>query len=253
MRDIVLALGFLTRLPVPILEAENEDLAESTRAYPIAGLFVGIASLLALALGAWAFTRPIGAIFAVGAALLITGGLHLDGLADCIDGYLCNGNAERRLAVMHDPRVGGLGAAWIALWLMLKICLVYATIEVGTATTALWCAPILARAPLAWELWWGKPVTPGRGLFGHLSPHVGREEVLLSLASGLVLCVPALWPIGDSLLRFGLAVAGCVIVTLAWSRLWAALLGGLNGDVLGGAVELREMAVLLAMALVLRA
>lgn len=240
MRAVARALSFLTRLPGPTGPTEPPDLARAAGWFPAAGAVVGAAALGALTVGSWGWTPLVGAVAAVAAEAWITRGLHLDGLADCFDGLLYPGDPARRLEVMHDPRIGGLGAVAMALWVAARVAMVAATVEAGTALAALWLAAVLARAPLAAELRL-PAATPGRGLFGWLGPAVTRGDAWTGLGVGLLLAGPALalHPV-----RAVVGLAAAALVTVGWHRLWRARIGGGNGDVLGAAVELRTMVFL---------
>ena len=107
MKGLILALQFLTRLPMPRVQADEADFARSMRWFPAAGLVVG----LVVAGAAWAGARLdpwIGALAGLVAWVAVTGALHLDGLSDLADASgAAHKDRERMLAVMADPHVGG--------------------------------------------------------------------------------------------------------------------------------------------------
>jgi adenosylcobinamide-GDP ribazoletransferase len=174
----------------------------------------------------------------------LTGGLHLDGLADCGDGLLAAVAPERRLEIMRDPRLGAFGGLSLVLFVIIKI-LAVASLPVARPWTAL-----LAVGPLL------------------LAPVVGRWLILLAarqpaaragglgqaFAAGLPprsLLLAAVLPAALALLggpRAGLAAGLACVVALAILRLARARLGGVTGDVFGLVVELAELTVLLTFA-----
>lgn len=237
-------LAFLTRWPSPEAAPTPADMARATRVFPLAGALVGAVTLGAATAGSWGWTPAVGAVAAVAAEAWLTRGLHLDGLADCFDGLLVHGERERRLEVMHDPRVGALAAAGLALWLLARVSFVAACATAGTLAPALWTAAVLARLPLAGELRL-PAATPGRGLAGGLGALVSRADAGWSAAVGGALLLPVALARPTAL---GGAVVGAVLAGAGWHRLWRAKIGGVNGDVLGGAVELRALVTLAAFA-----
>lgn len=237
-------LAFLTRWPAPRRAPGPAEMARATRVFPLAGALVGAGTLGAVTVGSWGWTPAVGAVAAVAAEAWLTRGLHLDGLADCFDGLLVPGERERRLEVMHDPRVGALAAAGLALWLLARVSLVAACASAGTLVPALWSAAVLARLPLAAELRL-PAATPGRGLAAGLGALVTRADAGWSMAVGVALLVPAALARPAAL---GVAVVGAALAGAGWHRLWRARIGGVNGDVLGGAVELRTLVTLAAFA-----
>ena len=122
-RAFRLAVAFLTVIPVRLGDGEvtEADLAASRFAYPVVGIAIGL--MLAAwseALRLWGIGPAPAAFLLVAAGVAITGGLHLDGLADTGDGLFLRGDASRRLAVMCDPHVGSFGVTAIVLVLLGK-------------------------------------------------------------------------------------------------------------------------------------
>lgn len=238
MRSFWLAVSFLTRLPTPgVPDLSPGDLARATRWYPVVGLAVGGVEILVLTVGSWAAGPLFGAVLAVAAGEWFTRGLHLDGFADCLDGLLVNGDRERRLAVMKDPHVGGLGAAGVALWVLLRVAAVQVAVEHAAIVPALLGGAVLARSVLALDVLCFPAASP-TGLYATLRGAVGRRDAAVALGFGLIAALGVCW---GSPVRGGLAVAGVLAVPIFWHRAWVQKLGGVNGDVLGAAVQIREL------------
>jgi len=192
-------------------------------------------------------TPLVGAVAAVAAMVWVTGALHVDGFSDCLDGMHCNGDAEKRLRVMHDPAAGAVGAAGTALMLVAKVALLEAALVHGYAAAALWLACVFARAFLPFELALCAPATPGKGLFARIGAEVRPVDGVVAALIAGALAVPAivLVPHVAPGLAVGVVLAGAI--TVVWQRSWKGWIGGINGDVVGAAVELRELALLAAM------
>jgi len=237
MRRLLLALGFLTRLPVPRVAARDGDFAAAVRLYPLAGAAVGAAVAGAGAAGA-AADPWLGALLAVVAWAWVTGALHLDGLGDLADGLgAAHGDRDRLLAVMADPHVGAFGA--VALVLQLAAKLVLAHLLLPGHWPVLLLAPAAARAgPLAWARW----LMPLRadGLGAAVAGAVRGRDLIgwAAVLAGASVAVPPL------------AAAALLIPGLTlWFR---ARLGGVTGDVHGAGIELTETGLLLAAVLFYR-
>ena len=169
---------------------------------------------------------------------LLTGGLHLDGLADCLDG-LVGRDREHRLAIMRDSRIGTFGAVGLILFLMLEIVTVA---ELGPAVRwrALIVVPTLARAVppvLARCFPSARPVGQGASFVTGVSALAA--PVALGIAA--LIAVLTLRLAGVAALGVGLAIAFAV------AGFQNRRLGGLTGDVLGAAVELAELGALLTL------
>lgn len=238
MRGFWLAWGFLTRLPVPEVDAVvPADLARATRWYGLVGVAVGLVQIAGLSIGSWAVSPLFGAVLAVAAGEWFTRGFHLDGLADCLDGLLVNGDAARRLAVMKDPHVGGLGAAGIALWVLLRVAAVQALVDHAMVVPTLIGGAILARSVLAADVL-GFPAASSTGLYAGLKGAVTRTDAAFAMVPALV-GIGLLVAAGPA--RGSLAMAGVLALPFVWHRVWVSKIGGINGDVLGAAVQLREL------------
>lgn len=247
MNELRLAFAFLTCLPVGVPSGGAGEHAVATRFFPIVGAVLAIFVLSSLVFGAWFFDRTVACVLALIAWSLLTGGLHLDGLADCVDGLAVQGTPARRLQVMHDPRVGGIGAVGVMLWLFLKFALISRCVDQGTVAQAVFAALVFARTPLAFELSEGEPANPGSGLFSWLHTEMRRVDWVTAGLVGAALLLPVAAPAGLILSRLVVGVVLGSVTTLAWHLLWYRKIGGLNGDVLGGAVEIREVCMLIAM------
>ena len=231
MKRLIVAFGFLTRLPMPRVEVGSEDFAAAIRFYPVVGLVIG---LIVVATG-WLGTLVdpwTGACAALLAWIAVTGALHLDGIADLADG-LCaaHGDRTRLLAVMADPHIGSFGVVAIACQMLAKLVLLHA-VGVGCWLVLV---PFAARmGPLVWAKLL-PPLRPG-GLGAAVAGAVRTRDLLgwgLLLALAAV-AVPAL--VALPLLVLGVA---------AWLR---RTLGGVTGDAHGAGIEIVETGLLLALA-----
>ena len=226
MKAFLLALQFLTCLPVSLKAAPGPaDWGRSALAYPLVGLLIGLL-LAALLTATWA---------------LITGGLHLDGLADSADAWVGgHGDRERTMTIMKDPRSGPAAVSTLALVLLLKFVALVALAKAG-AWPALLLAPVLGRSALVALLLSTPYVRPG-GMGSAMSAHLPRAAAVLAL---LLAAAGAL--VAGKIGALALAVAVVAWLGLRW--MMVRRLGGMTGDTLGAAVELTEVAVLVALAL----
>jgi len=242
MKSIKLAFGFLTTIPVSITEpVQPGDLGRAAAWFPLVGLVLGAALVAVHWLLALILPPGPTAVLLVAVWAALTGGLHLDGLADCCDGLLASTSVERRLEILRDPRLGTFGGTGLALQLLLKISLVSA-LSPEHLPWALLFAPVLARWLIL--LVARQPMARPGGLGADFALGLRRPAFL---AAGLIPLVVLPWDWPRTLLAVGLAHLA------AWSmiRLARARLGGVTGDVMGLVVEAGESAALLAFVLLL--
>jgi adenosylcobinamide-GDP ribazoletransferase len=233
---LLVALRYLTVVPIPGPAHEPlERLGRAAGWFPVVGLLLGVVLVVVDAVTAWIFPPLLAALLTLTAWKLLTGGLHLDGLADCLDG-LTGRDAEHRLAIMRDSRIGAFGAMGLILLLMLDLV---ALSEIPSATRwqALLAAPVVARAAPAALADAFRPARPG-GQGAAFRAGLTRPRVLAAL--GVALGVSAVFG-GGSVAGFLVAVVGA----LALGGLVARRLGGVTGDVHGAAVEVAELLFLL--------
>jgi adenosylcobinamide-GDP ribazoletransferase len=231
VKRLVLALQFMTRLPLPRVTADEADFATSMRWLPATGFVVGAA----VAGATWLLAKIdpwTGAMGGLAAWVWITGALHLDGLADLADaGGAAHKGRERVLAVLADPHVGSFGAVAMAMQLIAKLVLVHALAERG-AWPALLLVPFAARiGPLAWTLWL-PPLHQG------LAARFRAALRPMHLALWLPPLLAAAWFV-PALLLTPLLVA-------AWGWHLRRRIGGISGDGHGAGIESIETGLLLA-------
>jgi adenosylcobinamide-GDP ribazoletransferase len=237
---LFVAARYLTIVPVPGPAASAASglhaLGRAAGWFPVVGLALGVVLVLVQRSAAWLFPPLLAALLTVTVWKLVTGGLHLDGLADCLDGLMGRDPAHR-LAIMHDSQIGAFGAVGLVLFLLLEMVAV-AELPADPRGRALLVAPVVARAmpPLLARLF-AAARPGGHGASFHAS--VGPRAPLAALCVALVVAAGALGVAGV----VALAIAGLVAVGTA--RFLGARLGGITGDVHGAAVEEAELVVLL--------
>lgn len=232
-----MAARYLTIIPVPGGgHASLEALGRSAALFPVVGMGLGLLLVLADRLTSWLFSPLLAALLTVTAWKLVTGGVHLDGLADCLDG-LVGRDPEHRLAIMRDSRIGAFGAVGLILFLMFEI-VALAELVPPARGSALFAAPVMSRATpavLAALFRAARPDGHGAAFQAGVRP--------AAVAIGLVIAVAAsIFALG------GLGVAaGAVglVAAVGLAFFLAGRLDGVTGDVLGAAVEISELAVLL--------
>ena len=233
------ALSFLT-----VLGRAAEPNERTLSWFPLVGIGVG-----ALVGAAWwvagrVWPAAVAAVVAVVVDAAVTGGLHLDGLADAADGLLPAVDRTRRLEIMADPRVGAFGALALVLVLSLRATALAVTVARPLVVVGLWCGSRTMMAVVARTL----PYAHTDG--GTASSFVGEDHSRAArygvavYGMGLAFAVAALGA-GDR----GLVVVGAEVMAMV-AVVWFAFrrIGGYTGDVLGAMGVLGETVGLLALA-----
>ena len=238
-----IALQFLSSLPIRLPGMpQPQELGRSLLFYPLVGLLFG--GLL------WGLSALLaGAPLMLHAALLLTvwvllsGGLHLDGLADSADAWLGGfGDRERTLTIMKDPRSGPIAVVTLVLVLLLKFCALLALIEQQNGMVLL-VAPLIGRSALL-AVFLTTPYVRAGGLGQALADHLPRRAGWWVLGLSALGCVVLAGYAG--LWALVLATAGFVWLR----RVVMRRLGGTTGDTAGALLELLEVLVLVGLALI---
>jgi adenosylcobinamide-GDP ribazoletransferase len=238
---LILAVRFLTIVPVPGREATGAGaLGRSAWWFPPVGLGLGACLVAADHVFALAFPPLLGAVLLVSLWKILTGGIHLDGLADVLDG-LAGPNAERRIAIMRDSRIGVFGVAGLVLCVLIAATAIDA-LPVGRRAAILLLAPAVGRlAPiLIGPLF--PPATPGEGSGASFLEALSPWAAPVWVAGLWMLTAALLGPWG------GLLLSVALLSVLLWATWLARRLGGMTGDALGSSVELGELSTLVAAA-----
>ncbi|WP_172296582.1 adenosylcobinamide-GDP ribazoletransferase [Pseudoruegeria sp. HB172150] len=236
--DISVALALLTRLPVGRVPDRG---ARAAWAWPVAGLVVGLIAVVIGVLARWCgMPDALVSGLMLAMAVLVTGALHEDGLADVADGFWGGFDKARRLEIMKDSRIGSYGVIALVLSLGLRWAAMTALIAAGGFAWPVLAAAVLSRAPMAVAMW-ALPNARGYGLSESVG-RPGRETVaiglLVALGAGFLLVGP---PVLLVALVLAPVTAGCV-------GLARAKLGGQTGDVLGAVQQVCEVAALAVLA-----
>jgi adenosylcobinamide-GDP ribazoletransferase len=225
------AVGLLTVVPVRA-RTEVDGIGHAAAWFPLVGALVGVA-VGGVRLGLDRSLGPtLSAVLAVITLVILTGGLHQDGLADVADGLGVRGGRERRLEVMRDSTIGTFGVLALVLWALL-LTAALAALPRDQVLKTLVIAGALSRWSAvvhAFEL----PPARDEGLGAAFAP---RWPALLA-ASALALATLALEP-GRVVAALGVAL----LTTVATSLVAGRVFGGRTGDTLGATIVLTEVVV----------
>jgi adenosylcobinamide-GDP ribazoletransferase len=239
--ELSLAFSFLTILPViDRRPASDETVAASFAWFPIVGFLVGVALIGEDRLLAYVFPQVIRSVLIIISLTIITGAVHLDGLADTADALGAGRDRERALDIMRDSRVGTFGASAIFFDLALKI-LALSTLAGHRRYVALIAAPMLARWAMLLVtrgLPYLRESGAGSTLLSGESKSLGpRAAIVAAFTLAVIIALGALRP-----------TAVAIAIVIAMRLFYGRWLGGVTGDLIGACGELVEIAVLVAIA-----
>ncbi len=242
IQPAMLAWHFLTIIPLSKSSQVNpspRDLASSMRWYPVVGAFIGGMLVAGDYIFGQIFSPNIATILLICLLVLVTGGLHQDGIADTIDGLAKRGSIQDRLMVMKDSSIGALGATGLILALLLRLG---GMVELPSLDRGylLLCMPVVGK--------WAMVV----GAFGakHARGEGGIASDFFAEIQWCDVCWATMWVAVILCGCFGYVVGGIVVVGSAISAKLMAMtfsrvFGGLTGDILGSINEGTEILYLI--------
>ena len=263
MKGFLLLLSFMTRIPVPKTEYDEEKLGKSMKYFPVVGIIVGFILLFFCIIFNFIFKNlnystalPLMILVVILTDLITTGALHLDGLADTFDGIFSYRSKHKMLEIMKDSRLGSNGALALILYFLLKFVLFYSLIIESRELTlyAIMTYPVVSRFCSVVSCA-SSPYARGSGM--------GKTFVDNTKTCGLIVAtiITLLYTIGMLFIPFILftnyslpiqfmiqtILVIVIIVTLlalfayAFSKLIERKIGGITGDTLGALLEISSL------------
>lgn len=244
-RSFLLSLAFLTVLPVDPLNFPNEkqrqpDLSTSMTFFPLIGLIIGgILVGFDYLLYFLSIDGHLINVLLFVLWVLISGGLHLEGLADTVDGFSGGKDKAEIIRIMKEGTIGAKGAIALLIVLILKLSFIL-YLPPGVKKSALLIAPMLGRWGMVVAGFWGKPASSRNTMSRNFTDCLGRKEMFLATLIALV----------SGFLIIHLPIVFFVLISLIviwWVIGYAERkIGGISGDIIGMINELIELLVLFA-------
>lgn len=238
MKPLLAALQFLTTIPVP-MQLDKDDFKHATVWFPVVGLLIGVlVALMDLLMVRAGFAGMLSSIVTIGLLAAISGGLHLDGLADTADGFLSARPRERAMEIMRDSQIGTMGVLALIFVLALKTAAL-AELSDAVRWKAIIFAPVAGRCQQV--------------LLMALLPYARKQGGMASLFfngnRGRHAVWAALFLVMAAIMLFGLKsgtllLAGIVIMAVVLSVWSLRRIGGYTGDTVGANSEIAEMTVM---------
>jgi adenosylcobinamide-GDP ribazoletransferase len=238
MRSFIIILQFFTTIPVPFnVEFKVEDCGKGVIYIPFVGVIIGAFLVAVNYLSSFLSYDLVTALFIVIAGVIITGGLHLDGLADTFDGIFSCRPKERILEIMKDPRLGTFGGMALFFLLFLKVAFI-----LGISKSLLWkiifVMPVFGRLGMIWCAGISSYAREKSGMGSATIDYTGFREILICTGTTILITFLVM---GRGMI-FPLVTT--ILFSVVFTKFICSKIGGTTGDILGACTELSELVVL---------
>lgn len=243
MKRFIGILQFLTRIPIKINIGFDDEFHKTMYYFPLVGFVLGILYFIIGVLSSLVFDSYITSVNILIATVILTGGLHLDGVGDTFDGIYSYRDKEKILEIMKDSRLGTNGMLSILFLILLKLGLVYYIVELGNLYNLIFM-PVFARMAIVIASY--KSLTPRKNGMGNI--FIGKPTlnmILIGLIYTLILIVfisSILFNLNAiSIIKIISFIPVMIILTRYFVRYIYSKIDGITGDILGCTSELVEV------------
>ena len=266
MKGFLLLLSFMTRIPMPKTEYDEEKLGKSMKYFPVVGIIIGFILLFFCIIFNFIFKNinysaalPLMIIVIILTDLITTGGLHLDGLADTFDGIFSYRSKHKMLEIMKDSRLGSNGALALILYFLLKFVLLFSLIIESRegALYAVMTYPVVSRFCSVLSCA-SSPYARGSGMGKTFVDNTKASGVIIASLITVVYSSAMLFyminsslslelPLDFVMTRLGinlLIIAILGLFAFSFSKLIERKIGGITGDTLGALLEISSLVYL---------
>ena len=257
MKRLIGILQFMTRLPIPVDVGFDEEFHKGIVYFPIVGLILGICYDIVGRIGSLFFNPYIVSILIISSEVILTGGLHLDGLGDTFDGLYSYRDKDRILEIMKDSRLGTNGLLAIMMVLMLKAGFIY---EIVNEKNLFWLIimPAVARWMQVFACYRTKTARE-KGMGNLFIGKVTTKTLVIALflLGSIILGTIGIYILLFRKMNYGYCLAQASISILLLTLIVKGFIksvyqkiDGITGDILGAICELSELGFLIAIHLV---
>lgn len=247
MKRFISILQFMTRIPINVDVGFDEEFHKSIVYFPLVGFVLGILLFIVGILSNLLFDPFISSIIITLALVILTGGLHIDGLGDTFDAIYSYRDKEKMLEIMKDSRLGTNSLLAIMFLILMKIGFIYSIINEGLLWTLIFM-PVIGRLGVTLIMY--KTKTPREKGMGNL--FIGKATI--SMLITLILYTIFIIVLISKLLFLApniviLKIISTIIIVGIFNELFKRhvykKIDGITGDILGCTIELNEVIYLL--------
>lgn len=247
MKRFIGILQFFTRIPIRVNIGFDEEFHKTMYYFPLVGFVLGILYFIIGLVSSFLFDSYITSVNILISTVILTGGLHLDGVGDTFDGIYSYRDKEKILEIMKDSRLGTNAMLSVLFLMLMKLGLIYSIVQSGQLYNLI-CMPVFARMAIVIACY--KSVTPRKNGMGNV--FIGKPSLKMIL-TGIVYTVILIIIMGITLFNLNsldlIKVIAFIPIMIILSRCFVryiySKIDGITGDILGCISELMEVMYLI--------
>ncbi|MGI6755917.1 MAG: adenosylcobinamide-GDP ribazoletransferase [Atopobiaceae bacterium] len=251
IRSFVVAFSCFSKIPMPKVMWDDKSMSYALCFFPWIGLVIAILMYAwVLLAGELGFGQGLVAAVITLLPLAVTGGIHLDGFADVIDAQSSHAEPERKRAILKDPHTGAFAIMGIASYLLVYYALAQEFLLRATSIEAwlmfagiFWLSRTLSGCSVL-----AFPKSSHEGMLAQFNEGADRRALgvlLVEAAAGMIFLIAMKPQVGAAMVAVALAI-------FAWTyRFSRTAFGGMSGDIAGYFLEMTELGMLAALAILL--
>ena len=247
MKRFIGILQFFTRIPIRVNIGFDEEFHKTMYYFPLVGFVLGILYFIIGLVSSFLFDSYITSVNILISTVILTGGLHLDGVGDTFDGIYSYRDKEKILEIMKDSRLGTNAMLSVLFLMLMKLGLIYSIVQSGQLYNLIFM-PVFARMAIVIACY--KSVTPRKNGMGNV--FIGKPSLKMIL-TGIVYTVILIIIMGITLFNLNsldlIKVIAFIPIMIILSRCLVryiySKIDGITGDILGCISELMEVMYLI--------
>ena len=247
MKRFIGILQFFTRIPIRVNIGFDEEFHKTMYYFPLVGFVLGILYFIIGLVSSFLFDSYITSVNILISTVILTGGLHLDGVGDTFDGIYSYRDKEKILEIMKDSRLGTNAMLSVLFLMLMKLGLIYSIVQSGQLCNLIFM-PVFARMAIVIACY--KSVTPRKNGMGNV--FIGKPSLKMIL-TGIVYTVILIIIMGITLFNLNsldlIKVIAFIPIMIILSRCFVryiySKIDGITGDILGCTSELMEVMYLI--------
>ena len=243
--SMMIAFSMYSRIPVPQVQWTKERMKYAMCFFPLIGAVIGL-----LEYGAILLLRTLGfpfleQILPVVIPVVVTGGIHMDGLLDVIDAKSSHGETEKKLEILKDPHTGAFAIIGCGIYFLLYLAFF---MEMRPVMIPAFCITFVITRALSGLSVVTFPMAKKNGLAATFSDGAHKRVVGTVMALYLIISLPAVWLLTGATAALGVFVISFVVF-LYYYHMAKREFGGITGDLAGYFLQILELALVMGLAI----